>query len=604
MFKLRSVCILPHKTPFGSLHYISRSLTTPKVKHKSINNTRLVSEAFAFVELNNPDKALDKLQALVSKKARIQINLCESLITCFAKERGMDKATTWIGTIFEAYAKGNYVTQRSSLPHFILDLTRKHEMKLENMLKIHDFMVPVNVLPSAEVASALLQKYEQTRNDSKAWSKVSNKLTQQSFFLLYRSLFVNTCRSQEFGKWSLSLLDDMRSLGFEPNLQQYNRVLGRLKRSKDFQTELAWREAHGNLLAKTPGTSIDRITGLALESVYENRFEEAVELMREAVEKGDGYPNITAIASVMEYSRHQQRHDVVKKIYDMVCSTIVDLPLGYRKAILIKVSNSAITSFAQQKKHVEALECFEHMRKIDTMPSSDAYASLLMNVLDKDIQRLYNLARGYYKKFTPYFFNVVISRFARSKEYKKSILVYEDMLASQIKPNGITYGSLISACVRCRAERPALLYFDEMLKANMINTSAIHLMMSFYQRKKDIVETERFFRICKEHDLKPTQQMYKTLIEVYAPTDVERAHRVISEMTMDNVEPTANHYAVLINAYGVHRHDLHSALMIYDEMVAAKIEPDDNLFQVMASAYSKNGCPDKAQEYRFKVVGS
>ncbi|CAO3681381.1 unnamed protein product [Rhizopus stolonifer] len=588
MFSLRSACAAINKQRLlnVSASRFSHSFNAANIEHNTYKTTQLFHEAFTCAKRNQPDKALIHIQTLVAR------NLCS--YSRSQSSHALDRHH------FKLFGKQNYINRQSPLPYFIMDVATEHGENLETVLKIHDFLTPNNIMPTPEASKHLLTLYRRTRDDPDLWAQVSPRLTKQSFFLLYRALFIQTSRIHIFADLALELLRDLQSLGHQPTPELYGRVLARLKRLRAKDRQQEWIEAFKPFLADSP-PSPDRLTGQALEAVYEGHFEKCLTLIRRVV-NSHNLPNTSALTSIMEHARHNRRHDVVRKVYDLVIEPVSQSKGGQQKIALEKIGSAALISFAQQFHLKSALECFQKLKSQHVLPNSDAYGALMNCLPDEDLDRMYREAKGYYVRLTPYFFNIVISRFAKQKNYKRSIEVFKDMKRARVRPNHITFAAVISACLRVKAENQALAYVDMMVEADLVGTSAIHSLMKFYTRQRDQEKALSYYAMCEQYNLVPTKNIYKELMMLYIQSDVEKAYQVLREMKRREVQPDAGHYAVLINAYGNRQRDLSSALMIFNEMKLAGVEPDDNLYQVMASVYSKNGDYEKAQEYRYKIV--
>jgi pentatricopeptide repeat protein len=605
MFSFRSACtaIAKQRIVTNQLYIVNASLRIFPSRYHSTRQQQnnLFRQALACTKNNQPEEALGHLQTMTSNNIRLGTDLCQELINCFIANKGLDSAAESICTIVELFGKRNYINRDSQLPYTIMEITATTNQRLETALKLHNLLTPYSISPTPAASKALLDIYQHYRETPDLWQKVSPTLTKQSYFLLYRALFNQQTATDDFFKTALALLKDLTQLGLKPSASIYHRVLVRVKRMRAKDYEAEWKAAFAPFTSSAIDT--DQMTGKALELMYDGQFDKAKEMIKEIVDNKGDIPNTSAVTSMMEHAIQRRRFDVSHAIYSTVSGPISTLSPHRRQHAIQMISSMALIAYARSNNPHGALTCYKHMTRYDIMPTADGLGALVQCLSkDGDIQEVYENAKRYQVKLTPYFFNALISHFAKKKQYKRSIEVFEDMKQMGISPNQITFASMISACVRVKAESQALSYFDAMVKADQVSVSALNSMMKFYSKKKERARALRYYTLYEKYNLSPNTHTYRLLMELYAPDSIQKARSVLRSMEENGVRPEATHYAFLINEYGSRKRDLPSALELYNEMTLAGVEPDDNLYQVIANVYSKNGDYQKAQEFRFKIV--
>ncbi|KAF8950067.1 hypothetical protein BGZ52_003865 [Haplosporangium bisporale] len=199
---------------------------------------------------------------------------------------------------------------------------------------------------------------------------------------------------------------------------------------------------------------------------------------------------------------------------------------------------------------------------------------------------------------------------SRGRKIERVLEVYEEMVQHRIRPNAITYGTLISACTRVGSEDMARNLFQEMVNAP--NYHARHgphnAMIQFYVRqKKDRQAALKYYEDMLQRRLTPTEHTYTLLIEAHAciqPYDLTEANRLIQSLKRGPVKASESHYGALIHAYGVEHRDLSTAETVFENMRKSGIIPKGPAYQSLIESYITDGQVSKAVELRNQLLES
>ncbi len=170
------------------------------------------------------------------------------------------------------------------------------------------------------------------------------------------------------------------------------------------------------------------------------------------------------------------------------------------------------------------------------------------------------------------------------------------MKESQVKPNDVTYNSLIDVCVRCDQMTSAWMLMTEM-QENMIHPdnftySTLIKGIKCGVNNQNHQDLEKAFILFEQMKLKnlvrPDEILYNCLIDACVRfRDVNRAVAVFQEMQMVNIKPSSVTYGILIKAYG-QSNQLENAFNMFQKMNEHKLIPNSVTYGCLIDACVKN----------------
>ncbi|CAG8566529.1 10254_t:CDS:2 [Ambispora gerdemannii] len=302
-----------------------------------------------------------------------------------------------------------------------------------------------------------------------------------------------------------------------------------------------------------------------------------------------------------------------KEVYEIA----LDISKKWEKTLGEKaelwVHNSMLIAYASVGKIDKALEIYYKILEKGKAPSSDAYASLLVAETDVYFDeaqvaiQMYDEIKRYGVKCNVYFYNVLISKLGKARKYELVWDIYQEMKQRNIQPNAITYGALITACIRVSSEEKAValmkewegsLYFQPRI-------GPYNAMMQFYIW--DMLNREKaldYFNSILQHNLKPSDHTWKLLIDAYVlvePYDMEAAHGVFDKMRLRGSQPNATHFASLIYAYGCKQGDVERAIEIFDSM-SKQVMPNEIAYQALFESLIDAQRIQEAEDYYTRMI--
>lgn len=607
----------------------------------------LADYAYACTGNNRPDEAFRVVKDMTSRGLELEAALCQKVVMAYVDSNRMNDAVSALKSMVEIYAKNNYLGDHSPVSNLALDMTLKCK-DLGNALSILQMMNTYSIHPTPAVCDAVLNAYEETRKNPHQWQNITSQLSDRTFYILYDAAFRRENPAEDFCRTVFALLEDMNALNVSPTASLYVRVLTRMKKYNATEYETQWKEklapymnavqdqikvankveskteeapAAAPTSAPVVGVASriyasslitvesDLISGKALESCINGKFEDAIEILNSKIIKNGQVPTPEAVRDMIQLSTKVGRLDAAQDLYKTVIDCMQNLEGSRKQRAYFVLYNSMLVAHARNGDLAAAKVFYDKLRAVDSYPDGDAYGSLLACTANSttdestDALAIYEEAKKHNVRPTVYFYNVIISKLAKCRKIEPVLHLFDEMKQLGVLPNSITYASVISACIRCSSESRAARYFQEMISAPKYQPriGAYNSMIQFYvQQRPNREKALEYYNLSKQFNLKPSQHTYKLLMEAYANIpayDMLTAHKLLTEMSKRHgLRPNAGHYATLIRSYGCLHRDVQSALAVYKEMQKAGIKADETVYQAMLNTYIENNDLKNAEQ--------
>lgn len=308
---------------------------------------------------------------------------------------------------------------------------------------------------------------------------------------------------------------------------------------------------------------------------------------------------------------YQQLFDLAHQSLDVIADPVHKRAAEYEVYNAMLVANATLGNMTQAKQNYDAIV------KLGQFPDATGYATLLLatttsGAVDEahDALKILDEVKRHGIKPNIFFYNVVIGKLSKGRKIERVLEVYEDMMHQKIRPNAITYGTLISACTRVGSEEMAKSLFKEMVRSpNYQPRHGPHnAMIQFYVRqKKDRTQALSYYEDMLQRRLTPTEHTYTLLIEAFAciqPYDMTEAHRLIQSLKRGPVRASEAHYGALIHAYGVEHGDVGTAESVFQSMRASGITPKGPAYQSLIESLIANNQVSRAVQIRDDLLQS
>ncbi|BGP23762.1 hypothetical protein JCM10295v2_002663 [Rhodotorula toruloides] len=209
-------------------------------------------------------------------------------------------------------------------------------------------------------------------------------------------------------------------------------------------------------------------------------------------------------------------------------------------------------------------------------------------------------------------FNTLLLKLAKARQVKQAFDYFELMKQHGVRPTALTYGLVISMCCNVGDDSTATFLFNDMRATPGFQPRAApyNAMMHFYTCTKPDRERAFYYWECFQRDgVEPTAETYLYLLDAYgsfAPPDLEQTQRVFTQLVQaEGITVNAEHWASLITAYGVFGKDVERALAIFESIKdhATTLEnpdsrlPDAEVYVALLCACTANGRYDLVDQF-------
>ncbi|EMD31807.1 hypothetical protein CERSUDRAFT_119378 [Gelatoporia subvermispora B] len=295
----------------------------------------------------------------------------------------------------------------------------------------------------------------------------------------------------------------------------------------------------------------------------------------------------------------------------------------WRRAAWDYIENCMIVAFA----HCDAIDrAYVHRDRIiasGSVPNSDAYGALLLNVTDttddaSNAMALWNeaISRGLLP--STYMYNNIISKLAKARRADECLVMFEDLKARGLQPSSVTYGTIISAMCRVGNEQQAAAFFEEMTQhpAYRPRVPPYNTMMQFYTyTKPDRERVLYYYDLMQKAKVQPTSHTYKVLMDVFGtiePVDEAAVNDIFAQVTSGGTPLVQGvHWASLINMYGCVKKDLDKAIEVFDSISAhpstarvSTVLPDATVFEALINVIVSLHRFDMLEPFMQRLWGS
>ncbi|XP_043689002.1 pentatricopeptide repeat-containing protein At4g16390, chloroplastic-like [Telopea speciosissima] len=229
-------------------------------------------------------------------------------------------------------------------------------------------------------------------------------------------------------------------------------------------------------------------------------------------------------------------------------------------------------------------------------------------------------------------YNVTLKVFRKCRIFDRAEKLFEEMIVRGVKPDNVTFSTIISCARHCSLPNKAVEWFEKMPDFgcnpdNMTHSTVIDAYgragniekaLSLYDRARtekwriDLVTFSTVIKIygmsgnfngafnvyeeMKTLGVKPNLLIYNTLLDVIGRAKRPwQAKSVYKDMINSGISPNRSTYAALLRAYGRARH-AQDALDVYKEMKSKDLELNVVLYNTLLAMCADMGYTDEAVE--------
>ena len=218
-----------------------------------------------------------------------------------------------------------------------------------------------------------------------------------------------------------------------------------------------------------------------------------------------------------------------------------------------------------------------------------------------NLQRIDN----YFKNDRSYYPDQVTQIISKIKKEKyryqiDDIKYLYSLILKYTKPNVFIYSSLISFSCKFNYLNLVRYFYDQMthdgLRPNVITYNSLIKAYS----GNDINEVKRFYDQMTREGLKPSVITYSSLIEAYSNHDINEVKKYYDQMIIEGLKPDVITYSSLIEAYSTH--DINEVKKYYDQMIADGLKPNVITYSSLIKACSDNECINQVKRFYNQMI--
>ncbi|CAI0444474.1 unnamed protein product [Linum tenue] len=339
------------------------------------------------------------------------------------------------------------------------------------------------------------------------------------------------------------------------------------------------------------GTGIEPEQPGLLEAVFE-KFDSSPRLLYSVflwAEKRPGFRCSEALFNSMINTLGKARE------FDTAWSLVLDRSGGDEALHLVSGDTFAILirRYARAGLPEAAIRTYEYVRNLDLLGKPDAGIRLLEILLDSLCKEGHVQAAAEYfrskKKTEPCWvptirvYNILLNGWFRSRKLKQAERLWFEMKKNdEVKPNVVTYGTLVEGYCRMRRVEIALELVDEMrrkeIKPNAITYNPIIDALAEAGRFKEASGMMEHFLLCETG---PTLPTYNALVKGYCKAgDLVAASKILRAMIDRRFIPTSTTYNYFFRHFAKFR-KVEEAMNLYTKMIDSGYAPDHLTYNLL-----------------------
>ncbi|KAL5700007.1 Pentatricopeptide repeat-containing protein [Ranunculus cassubicifolius] len=186
-------------------------------------------------------------------------------------------------------------------------------------------------------------------------------------------------------------------------------------------------------------------------------------------------------------------------------------------------------------------------------------------------------------------YNVTMKVFRKCRNFGKAQLLFEEMLQRGLKPDNITFTTIISCARMCNLPNKAVELFEKMeqfgCKPDDVTYSA---MIDAYGRAGNVEHALILYDRARTEKWRIDLVTFATLIKLYGQSgNFDGALNVYEEMKALKVKPNLVIYNTLLDAMGRAKRPW-QAKSLYKEMINNGLEPSSSTYAALLRAYCRS----------------
>ncbi|XP_058753433.1 pentatricopeptide repeat-containing protein At4g16390, chloroplastic-like [Vicia villosa] len=194
-------------------------------------------------------------------------------------------------------------------------------------------------------------------------------------------------------------------------------------------------------------------------------------------------------------------------------------------------------------------------------------------------------------------YNVTLKVFRKCRDFDGAEKVFDEMVNRGVKPNNVTFSTIISCATSCNLPNKAVEWFEKMpsfgIKPNVVTFCTL---IKMYDVAGNYDACLNVYEEMKALGVKPNLFVYNTLLEAMGRAKRPRQAKIIyKELISNGLIANRATYASLIHAYGIARF-CEDALVVYKEMKEKGMNLNTRLYNILLAMCADVGLLEQAFE--------
>ncbi|KAJ8526211.1 hypothetical protein K7X08_028688 [Anisodus acutangulus] len=192
-------------------------------------------------------------------------------------------------------------------------------------------------------------------------------------------------------------------------------------------------------------------------------------------------------------------------------------------------------------------------------------------------------------------YNVTLKVLRKNKDLDRGEKVFDEMLERGVKPDNVTFSTIISCARQCNLPEKAIEWFEKLPSFGCEPGDVTYsVMIDAYGKAGNFNGCLNVYEEMKALGVRSNMTVYNSLLDAMGRAKRPwQAKNIYSEMMNNGFEPSWGTYASLIQAYGRARYS-EDALKIYKEMKEKGLELSVVLYNTLLAMCADVGLTDEA----------
>jgi len=389
---------------------------------------------------------------------------------------------------------------------------------------------------------------------------------------------------------AMSILEDMRSRNLQPNQVTYNSLINACVSKHDMPA--AWRfveEMERNHVEVDNFTCSIMMKGLKFSSSKDD-----VDKTLTLIERSRVCPDEVVVNSLLDACiRLRDVKRLTSALNTFRMSGVV--PSEHAYGTLIRAYGQARCLPQAQAMWTDMLE--RHVKPSESTFTSMVEACVSNGAFDEALGALRAMKQAIPDFATPaQTYATLIKGFAQRKETARVMEVYQDMQASRVVLDQVTFNCLIHACARVGDMEQCSQFFREMCTQGVVPDLVTYsTIIKGYCVQGDLEQAVQLFTLMRKRGIKPDAILFNAILDGCARKQMtSMSELMLSDMESSGVPPSNQTLAILVRLYGK-CHDLDTALGFVERLPAQYgFEVNGQVQQSLLLACCSCGAMDKA----------